>query len=141
MNNKLKIEKILDFYDVPQLFIARDHFDTMYLCLLYEDQPSCQYTAVKISTERLQSFLSGQEDLRKIFDNPEIPFEYFDVEYTNDNYIFQKHQDTFVGESRLPSQGYRMNSNELESVVVQIPIQDRNLLKDLVRKFGWASIL
>ena len=141
MNNILKIDKILDFYDVPQLFIARDHFDTLYLCLLYEDHPSCQYTAVKISTDRLQSFLGGQEDLREIFENPEIPFEYFDVEYSNDNYIFQKHEDAVVGESRLPSQGYRMNGNEQESVVVHIPVQDRNLLKDLVRKFGWASIL
>ena len=39
MNNKLYIERILDFCDVPQLFIARDAFDTIYLCLLFEDEP------------------------------------------------------------------------------------------------------
>lgn len=31
MENVLRIEKILDFCDVPQLFVARDAFDTLYL--------------------------------------------------------------------------------------------------------------
>ena len=29
MENVLRIEKILDFCDVPQLFVARDAFDTL----------------------------------------------------------------------------------------------------------------
>lgn len=41
MENVLRIEKILDFCDVPQLFVARDAFDTLYLCLLYEDELLC----------------------------------------------------------------------------------------------------
>lgn len=57
MNGKLNIEKILDFCDVPQLFVARDAFDTIYLCLLYEDEPSCQYTAIRVSNERLSCFI------------------------------------------------------------------------------------
>ena len=32
MEDVLRIDKILDFCDVPQLFVARDAFDT---CLLY----------------------------------------------------------------------------------------------------------
>ena len=44
MENVLRIEKILDFCDVPQLFVARDAFDTLYLCLLYEDELLCRYT-------------------------------------------------------------------------------------------------
>jgi hypothetical protein len=87
MNNKLTIDRILDFCDVPQLFIARDAFDTIYLCLLYEDEPSCQYTAIRISNNRLQEFLGGEKDLRELFDNPETAFEYFDVEYRDDTII------------------------------------------------------
>ena len=30
-NIPIRIERILDFYDVPQLFIARDAFETLYL--------------------------------------------------------------------------------------------------------------
>ena len=140
MNNKLTIERILDFCDVPQLFITRDAFDTIYLCLLYEDQPSCQYTAIRISNTRLQSFLSGQEDLRDLFDNPENAFEYFDVEYIENEYFFKPHQAASVCEDHLPLSGYKMSGDEHEAVVVHIPIQDRNLLKDLVRKFGWACV-
>ena len=140
MNKKLYIERILDFCDVPQLFIARDAFDTIYLCLLFEDDPSCRYTAIRVSSERLQSFLSGKEDLRCLFDNPENAFEYFDVEYRDNEYFFQPHESASVGEDRLPLTGYLMPENEQESVVVHIPVSDRNLLKDLVRKFGWACV-
>jgi hypothetical protein len=140
MNKILTIDRILDFCDVPQLFIARDAFDTIYLCLLYDDYPSCQYTAIRISNNRLQSFLNGGEDLRELFDNPETPFEYFDVEYRDDDYYFEPHQATSVGEERLPLSGYKMSGEEQEAVVVHIPVKDRNLLKDLVRKFGWACV-
>ena len=34
MVDVLRIDKILDFCDVPQLFVARDAFDTLYLCLV-----------------------------------------------------------------------------------------------------------
>ena len=140
MNNKLTIDKIREFCDVPQLFVARDAFDTIYLCLLYDDEASCQYTAIRISSNRLQLFLNGEEDLRNLYDNPETPFEYFDVEYRDDNYYFEPHQAAFVGEERLPLSGYKMSGDEHEAVVVHIPVKDRNLLKDLVRKFGWACV-
>lgn len=140
MKGKLNIEKILDFCDVPQLFVARDAFDTIYLCLLYEDEPSCQYTAIRVSNERLQAFLNGKEDLRDMFKNPENISEYFDVEFSNGEYLFKAHPASSIEEERLPLQGYKMTENESESVVVHIPISDRNLLKDLVRKFGWACV-
>ena len=31
MEDVLRIDKILDFCDVPQLFVARDAFDTLYV--------------------------------------------------------------------------------------------------------------
>jgi hypothetical protein len=30
--------------------------------------------------------------------------------------------------------------NQRETVAVTIPVRDRNLLKELVRKFGWACV-
>lgn len=57
MENVLRIEKILDFCDVPQLFVARDAFDTLYLCLLYEDELLCRYTGIRISARRLEQCL------------------------------------------------------------------------------------
>jgi len=31
--------------------------------------------------------------------------------------------------------------NQRETVSVTIPVRDRNLLQELVRKFGWACVL
>ena len=77
MENVLRIEKILDFCDVPQLFVARDAFDTLYLCLLYEDELLCRYTGIRISARRLEDFLSGGIDLRSLFIHPENKHECF----------------------------------------------------------------
>lgn len=67
MENVLRIEKILDFCDVPQLFVARDAFDTLYLCLLYEDELLCRYTGIRISARRLEDFLSVARAYLSIF--------------------------------------------------------------------------
>ena len=51
MEDVLRIDKILDFCDVPQLFVARDAFDTLYLCLLYDDERSEEHTSELQSRE------------------------------------------------------------------------------------------
>ena len=82
MNKKqsiLKVDSILEYYDNPQLLTARDCFDTLYLCLLYEDAPECKYTAIRISSKRLQDFCMGKKDLRSLFLSPEGDKEYFNV--------------------------------------------------------------
>lgn len=140
MNNKLTIDRILDFYDVPQLFIAKDAFDTTYLCLLYNDEPSCLYTAIRISNNRLQEFLNGEKDLRDLYNNPETPHEYFDVEYKDEDYFFEPYKVPSIEDERLPLPGYKMSGEEQEAILVRIPVKDRNLLKDIVRKFGWACV-
>ena len=72
MENVLRIEKILDFCDVPQLFVARDAFDTLYLCLLYEDELLCRYTGIRISARRLEDFLSGGQKYEYLYSDKAI---------------------------------------------------------------------
>ena len=140
METKLTIDQILDYCDVPQLFTARDTFDTLYLCLLYEDNPICSYTAIRLSSKRLTEFLSGKLDLRFLFVHPELDQEYFDVVFQNNEYQMGTMLKQTLPEERLPAEGYYMVSNSRENVVVNIPMNDRNLLKELVRKFGWACM-
>ena len=140
METKLTIDQILDYCDVPQLFTARDTFDTLYLCLLYEDNPICSYTAIRLSSKRLTEFLSGKLDLRFLFVHPELDQEYFDVVIQNNEYQMGTMLKQTLPEERLPAEGYYMVSNSRENVVVNIPMNDRNLLKELVRKFGWACM-
>ena len=37
--------------------------------------------------------------------------------------------------------GVAADDNQHETIAVTIPIRDRNLLRELVRKFGWACML
>ena len=140
MNGKLTIDQILDYCDVPQLFTARDTFDTLYLCLLYEDSPICRYTAIRISSKRLSEFSIGKSDLRFLFVNPEQNGEYFDISFQNNEYRIEKMSEHILSENRLPNKGYYMASDTRENVTVNIPMNDRHLLKELVRKFGWACM-
>lgn len=140
MKDFLKIERILDYCDVPQLFVARDVFDTIYICLLYEDEPMCRYTAVRISSGRLTAFLAGQIDLRMLFVEPEKSNEYFDVVFSEGTYQKVLSSETTLAEDKLPAEGYTFSGEENENVIVSIPIKDRNLLSEIVRKFGWACM-
>lgn len=140
MNNVLKLDKILDFYDEPQLFIGRDMFDAQYICLLYEDSPVCRYTAVKISSNRLNSFLSGKEDLRSIFEKPENSKEYFEVAYDNNSFEISSLQCDKLPEDRLPENGYTLDAESHETHTVNIPVKDHGLFTELIHKFGWACL-
>jgi len=84
---KLRIETILEYYDQPQLFVARDSFDTLYLCLLYDDEILPEYTAIRISQRRMNDFLNGIEDLRDVFESPEAKGEFFNVTLKDGEYI------------------------------------------------------
>ena len=77
---RLKFIEVIVFYEVPQIFIATDIFDTRYLCLLYpHNEELCyKYLAVRISEKRLNLFKGIIIDLLSIYKTPEDN-EYFDV--------------------------------------------------------------
>ena len=140
METKLTLDQMLDYCDVPQLFTARDTFETLYLCLLYDDSSECLYTGIRISPQRLSEFLNGKYDLRYLYLHPEHSGEYFDVSYHGNEYHKRLFSGTFLSEERLPAEGYHINSDDRENVVVNIPKNDRSLLKEIVRKFDRACM-
>ena len=111
METKLTIDQILDYCDVLQLFTARDTFDTLYLCLLYDDSPVCRYTAIRLSSKRLSEFLSGKLDLRFLYVHPEQDKEYFDVAFEGNEYLMKTMSSQSLQEDRLPVEGYYMVNN------------------------------
>jgi len=140
METRLTIDQVLDYCDVPQLFTARDAFDTLYLCLLYDDTSECLYTGIRISSTRLAEFMSSKYDLRYLFLHPEQSGEYFDISFHHNEYEKKAYPECRISEERLPAEGYYMKSDTRENVIVNIPANDRSLLKELVRKFGWVCI-
>lgn len=140
MEDVLRIDKILDFCDAPQLFVARDAFDTLYLCLLYEDEKEYRYTGVRISARRLDAFLEGKMDLRVLFLQPENKNEYYDIVFQSGEYRKALFMESSLPEDKLPAEGYIMSGETRENVLINLPVKDRSLLTELVRKFGWACM-
>ena len=143
MNKKqsiLKVDSILEYYDNPQLLTARDCFDTLYLCLLYEDFPQCKYTAIKISSKKLNDFYKGKKDLRSLFLMPEGDKEYFNVTYDENKFFLHQEAIHNISEDRLPAEGYFLDKSGKESIIVNIPTKDKGLFTELVKKFGWACM-
>lgn len=136
----LRMDRILEYYDVPQLFVARDAFDTLYLCLLYDDEDVCRYTGIRISLGRLRSFTQGAADLRSLYVSPEKRTEYYDVECDDGSYWLSPSSLQALPEGRLPAEGYTFRADDSESIVVNIPNNDKPLFRELVRKFGWVCM-
>lgn len=130
----------LEYYDHPQLLTARDPFDTLYLCLLYDDEPLCRYTAIRISQARLDLFMQGGIDLRTLFVAPENAGEYFDAAFDDNVLSCTRLFLDAIPEERLPASGYVMSAEEKERVVLDIPVRDRSLFDNIVRKFGWVCM-
>jgi len=123
---KLRIETILEYYDQPQLFVARDSFDTLYLCLLYDDEILPEYTAIRISQNRMNDFLNGNEDLRDVFQNPESKGEFFNVTLKDGEYTIETLKGNKISEERLPDRGYRIPNTANESITVSVPIKGKH---------------
>ena len=102
----LFLDRILEFYGVPQILVAKDSFGTQYLCLLFDDGAGCRYTGIKISSSRLDDYWGGRIDLRTLYLNPENDNEYFNVSYNDNHYELQSFEGKALPEERLPEKGY-----------------------------------
>lgn len=89
----LFLDRILEFYGVPQILVAKDSFGTQYLCLLFDDGAGCRYTGIKISSSRLDDYWGGRIDLRTLYLNPENDNEYFNVSYNDNHYELQSFEE------------------------------------------------
>lgn len=70
------LETVLFETEAPDIVLARDQFDSAYLCALAEiESDNYFYVAVKISNARLGAFRQGAFDLRTILMEPEsLPY-------------------------------------------------------------------
>jgi hypothetical protein len=73
MKIALTIQETLIWHDFPQLFVAKDKIDGLYLCLAVDDLGGIpQYISVALSSARLQDIKSGKTDLYTVFAQPEL---------------------------------------------------------------------
>lgn len=110
----LRLTKILEYYDVPQLFVATDVLESNYICMLTEFTPNIgyQYFAVQVSLEKLKSFLHGEEELRQLYLRPEVEDAYFKVIVHKNIITAEVLSNDVITESILPADGYYYEEDE-----------------------------
>lgn len=111
MDIYIEVEKILIYYDIPQLFIGKDCVDTKYICLLTKNEELFdEYVAIKTSVKRIGELEAGKIDLRKFFTNPEILNDYYIIHSDGKNFIITSGLRN-INEEQLPNEGILLNIN------------------------------
>ena len=111
----LEVEKILEYYDVPQLFTARDDDGCRYICLLYSHpNGEMDIVGVGVSTVKLMKFLGGEIDLLSMFLNPEDGYHIVDVNtwYYGRHFALERKEP--LEDYMLPDEGYFYKENKDE---------------------------
>jgi len=141
----------LEFYDVPQIFVASDATGINYLCTLYQDDDDrgYLYLGVQISEPRLMAFVGGQLDLREAYIHPEVENALYVVtakqEVLTATTILQP-QD--VTEDMLPEAGYFYDASDLtdeadsqtDTYQLEVPAHDRITFSTLISRMGWRAL-
>lgn len=104
MNKKISIERLLVYYDIPQVFVAKDAVGVLYLCMYIDSLDTYDaYVGVQISQERMYELFAGRVDLRDAYIHPEIA-EYYTIHHTNDLRVVSF--ETSIDEQYLPEEGF-----------------------------------
>lgn len=105
----IKLIDMLEYYDVPQLFVAKFEDSESYLICMLEDAnkiEGCIFLGVKVSEERLKDFYHKEIDLRSVFVNPEFSQPFFKVTENGCNYIAEWFSEKSPTEEELPKKDY-----------------------------------
>lgn len=113
---KLNFIEVIVFYEIPQVFVAADIFDTKYLCLLYpnNDDLCYKYLAVRVSIKRLELFKSKIIDLLSIYKIPEDD-NFFDVTVKGvDDITANPIARDLIDPNMLPDEGFYCNYDAID---------------------------
>lgn len=146
----LTLVQTLEYYDVPQIFVATDAMGTRYLCTLYDKAKTdgYKYIGVQISELRLMAFLGGQLDLREAYLHPEVDNAIYLVVAQNGTLeatTLLQQQD--ITENMLPEAGYFFDASglveeespALDTYQLEVPVHDRVTFSTLVSRMGWRA--
>ncbi len=129
---RLNLIRILEYYDVPQLFVAEDTIGMQYLCLLYNIEPDGElmFIGVAVSATKLNDFIKGHIDLKSMFKNPEMEEAIYSV-YMKEDGIMAEHYTNLLDESMLPEDDYFYNDslNENEEMIIRASTTNKPIIR------------
>ncbi|MGL6014661.1 MAG: DUF6575 domain-containing protein [Selenomonadaceae bacterium] len=113
MSNKIKIipQRVLVFYDNPEVFIGIDQVDSKYICILAEvERDSLRYLCCPVSTKRLINICNGEIDLHNALKAPETNFFYYTTT-DNDSISYATMVDIKnIPDNHIPAPGFIINT-------------------------------
>ena len=140
----------LEYYDVPQIFVAVDATGTNYLCTLYQSdaESGYLYLGVQISQPRLMAFIGGQLDLRDAYVHPEVENALYVVTARQETLTATVLQPEDVSEQMLPEAGYFFDASDLsdetepqtDTYQLEVPAHDRITFSTLIGRMGWRAL-
>jgi hypothetical protein len=148
---QLALSQILEYYDVPQIFVATDATGVRYLCTLYgqSETDGYKYLGVQISEPRLLAFVGGQLDLREAYLHPEVENAVYNVIVQHEaiNATMSIAQQD-ITEDMLPEAGYFFDTSDLsddtesasDTYQLEVPVHDRMTFSTLVSRMGWRAL-
>ena len=85
---KLTVDRVLIFYDLPQLFIAKDQLGGKYVCLNVDTETDyARYFSIPVSINKLNDLILSNIDLRTAFQSSENGVWYFVTFDENEEFI------------------------------------------------------
>lgn len=129
---KLRIIRILEYYDVPQLYIAEDVLGVRYLCLLYdvEENGELKVIGVAVSKDKLNDFIKGHIDLLTMYTSPELEDSIFHIHMKEEG-IYAEQYHGILDPSMLPDEGYFYNDslNENEEMLARASVTNKPVIR------------
>lgn len=107
----IKLVEILNYYEVPQIFLGEYDSGIPCVCTLYDDtdEDCFKYVGVEISMSRLKELLCGKIDLRNIYINHEQKCSLLIVYVKYQSITAEEIPDSDLEECMLPEEGYYFN--------------------------------
>lgn len=111
---KLTLGSVLDYYDGPLLFTAKDALWNWYLSVFLETtEAGSEYVRVRVSEERLNEFMVGHRDLKSMYSHPEADEFYTLITNTADEFLEAKPVESRDLKTHLlPRSGYYIQQRE-----------------------------
>ena len=143
---RLTMKHTLEFYDVPQLFVAADTLNTHYLCVLFSQAESYEYLGVQVSELKLRSFMAGEIDLRMMYEDPEADDSLYHVTVQDKTITADKLlSKADITNEMLPEPGFyyepeeAVETTETDTILIDLPSSDRRMFTDMSKRMGWIT--
>lgn len=74
----IQLLHVLLDYDYPQVFVAHDPIGVRFVCMVVEErEQGPAFLCIPLSSQRCIELLSGKVDLRRVYEEPELPEFYY----------------------------------------------------------------